>query len=156
MTREIVIFSTERMKRKKKNVRLKILKAITGMLCLVGFFFNSFIIFKQFIENETVTSSKLQKNSKLFLPSVTICGFNGYKRVAQSYSDFSMENYINNTIGLNEILLGKMDHDDTNDTIAKWKITTTYSAYRGRCYTIEYIKQVFHYSTFIFRISSIE
>ena len=143
------IFSTEKMRRKKKNTKLKFLKTTIGMLCLVGFFFNSFIIFKQFIENETVTSSKLQKNSKLFLPSVTICGFNGYKRVAQSYSDFSMENYINNTISLNEILLGKMNHDDTNDTIAKWKVTTTYSAYRGRCYTIEYIKQVFNYPTFI-------
>ena len=150
MTREIVIFSTERMKRKKKNVRLKILKAITGMLCLVGFFFNSFIIFKQFIENETVTSSKLQKNSKLFLPSVTICGFNGYKQLAKSYSDFGMKNYINNTISLNEILLDKLDHEETNinDTVSRWKVTTTYSAYRGRCYTIEYIKEVFHYHKF--------
>ena len=123
------------------------------LLCLVGFFFNSFIIFKRFIGNETVTSMKIQENKELYLPSITLCGFSGFRRIINKYSDLKLENFVNNTVDLNEMLITAFDNDN-NAVVAKdidkpkldksdvWKITTTYSAYRGRCYTLEYTKKV--------------
>ena len=134
---------------KKKNSFLLILKGTVLVLCLIGFFFNSYIIFKQFIEKETVTSYKIEETSKLHLPSVTFCGNSGFKRIVENYSDFELQNYINNTVKLSEIVKEVTDHNNktykiapdrstTFDGSGKWKIIETYSAYRGRCYTIEY------------------
>ena len=92
---------------------------------------------------------KVQENTELFLPSMTLCGVSGFKRIVDKYSDLKLENYVNNTIGLNEMLIEVYDHDQNvfeAKSINKpifgesnvWKITTIYSAYRGRCYTIEY------------------
>ena len=138
---------------KKKNSLLMVLKGTVLVLCLVGFFFNSYIIFKQFIEKETVTSYKMQETSKLLLPSVTFCGKSGFKRIVENYSDFELENYINNTVKLSEIIKEVTDHNNNTYTIVpdrytsfdgsgRWKIIETYSAYRGRCYTIEYKEMV--------------
>ena len=139
----------------KKQFYLTSLKMIIMLLCLVGFFFNSFIIFKRFIGNETVTSMKIQENKELYLPSITLCGFSGFKRIINQYSDLKLENFVNNTVDLNEMLITAFDNDN-NAVVAKdidrpkldksdvWKITTTYSAYRGRCYTLEYTKKVYY------------
>ena len=137
----------------RKRAYLTSLKITIILLCLVGFFFNSFIIFKRFIGNETLTSMKVQENKELRLPSITLCGFSGFKRIVDKYSDLKLENYVNNTIGLNEMLIEVYDNDQNvfeAKSINKpifgesnvWKITTIYSAYRGRCYTIEYRKKV--------------
>ena len=137
----------------KKNIYLRSLKIALIKLCFVGFFFNSFIIFKQFIGNETVTSTKIHENKELYLPSITLCGFSGFKRIVDDYSDLKLENYVKNTIELNEILITAFDndHDSINpkDLLVRrvnesnvWRIITTFSAYRGRCYTIEYRKKV--------------
>ena len=137
----------------KKQFYLTSLKMIIMLLCLVGFFFNSFIIFKRFIGNETVTSMKIQENTELYLPSITLCGFSGFRRIINKYSDLKLENFVNNTVDLDEMLITAFDNDH-NAVVAKdidkpkldksdvWKITTTYSAYRGRCYTLEYTKKV--------------
>ena len=137
----------------KKKIYLRSLKIALIKLCFVGFFFNSFIIFKQFIGNETVTSTKVHENKELYLPSITLCGFSGFKRIVDDYSDLKLENYVKNTIELNEILITTFDNDrnsiNPKDLLVRrvnesnvWKIITTFSAYRGRCYTIEYRKKV--------------
>ena len=52
------------------------------------------------------------------------------------------------------MLITAFDNEQNNDDLmvdleantnksSTWKIITTYSAYRGRCYTIEYRKKVF-------------
>ena len=137
----------------RKHPFLTSLKITIIILCLVGFFFNSYMIFKRFIGNETVTSMKVQENKELFLPSMTLCGVSGFKRIVDKYSDLKLENYFNNTIHLDEMLIEAFDNDQNAfeaEPINKpifaesdvWKITTTLSAYRGRCYTIEYRKKV--------------
>ena len=151
-----VVPSKKKNRNGKKNIYLVILKAIVMLLCLFGFIANSFIIFKQFIGKETVTSYKIQDSSELRLPSVTLCGYSGFKRIVKSYDDLKHDRYINNTIDVNEILMEVIDNDNNSitapysmtfegpiyDKSRNWKIKTTYSAYRGRCYTIEYRKKV--------------
>ena len=137
----------------RTNKCLISLKVLIGVLCLLGFFFNSFIIFKQFIGKETVTSSKVQENTELYLPSLTLCGFSGFKSSVNNYSDLELVKYVNNTVDLDEILIEVIDRDEMTlkavtlldtmyDKSGRWKISTTYSAYRGRCYTIEYSRMV--------------
>ena len=139
--------------KKKKNAFLLSIKRKVFMLCLICFFFNSYIIFKQFIENETVTTFKMQETSKLHLPSITFCGTSGFKRSVNDFSDFELEKYFNNTIQLSEIvekvadhkkMLYVIDHDSNTifDASGNWNIVETYSAYRGRCYTFEYKEMV--------------
>ena len=140
----------------KNNIYLLILKAIVMITCFVGFFFNSFIIFKQFIGKETVTSYKIEDTKELNLPSITLCGYSGFKRIVNSYNHLKPDQYVNNTIDVNEILMEVIDNDNNSikspfsemsegplyDKSKTWKIKATYSAYRGRCYTIEYTKKV--------------
>ena len=129
------------------------LKFVVVILCLVGFVFNSYYIFKQFIGHQTVTSFNIQENLELYLPSITLCGTSGYKEQVNEYSDLRIENYVSNTIGITEILVsnkknesdmpGELPVQDTLfDELGQWRILTTYSAYRGRCYTIEYREKV--------------
>ena len=129
------------------------LRFVVVILCLVGFVFNSYYIFKQFIGHQTVTSFNIQENLELYLPSITLCGTSGYKEQVDEYSDLRIENYVNNTIGITDILIsnapnkgdvaGKLPVQDTLlDELGQWRILTTYSAYRGRCYTIEYREKV--------------
>ena len=138
---------------KKESLCMKTLKVTITILCLVGFCFNSFIIFKQFVGNETLTSHKIEENLELFLPSITLCGPSGFKSAVEKYSDLELDNYLNNTVDLKDILINVYDRDN-NYIDAKsveginynksniWIVTTTFSAYRGRCYTIEYRKKV--------------
>ena len=138
---------------KKESLCMRTLKATITILCLIGFCFNSFIIFKQFVGNETVTSHKLEENFDLYLPSITLCGPSGFKSAVEKYSDLELESYLNNTVDLKDILINIYDRDHNyidakfvEGTIYNksniWKVATTYSAYRGRCYTIEYRKKV--------------
>ena len=128
-------------------------KVVTVILCIFGFVCNSYIIFTQFVSNETVTSNDITDFSKLLFPSITMCGLSAFLGTVTKVSDLELDNYINNTINLNEMLYSITDQDSnvlsiepTNGTISDesemWKITTTYSAYRGRCYTLEYQKKV--------------
>ena len=138
---------------KWESLWMRTFKVTITILCLIGFCFNSFIIFKQFVGNETLTSHKIEQNLELFLPSITLCGPSGFKRAVKKYSDLELDNYLNNTVDLKDMLI--IFHDEDNNYIdAKsvvgiiynssniWKVTTTSSAYRGRCYTIEYMKKV--------------
>ena len=83
---------------------LKVFKLITMLCCVVGFILNSLLIFQHFIESKTVTTSNLERKSKLHLPSLTICSPNGFKEKIFTVDGITLENYINNTIELNEIV----------------------------------------------------
>ena len=135
-----------------------ILKVITVSLCLVGFLCNTFIIFKHFIDGETVTSTKTlstsKHNSELLLPSFTLCGCSGYRKIVDNYSDLNLINYLNNTIELKDLQVEVVEYnngvfksqallDTTFINSTRWRVSTTYSTYRGRCYTIEYKKKVY-------------
>ena len=111
------------------------------------------MIFKQFISGKTITTQDLQKNVNLTLPSVTLCRRSGFKEKIDEYEDLEIADYLNNTLALEEILTDIKDPLKTGDDgwttlndIKKndkhWKITTTYSMNRGRCYTIQYKQEV--------------
>ena len=126
----------------------KIVKTSTCIFCLVGFVLNSLAIFENFVEGKTLTSNELQKNDRLLLPSITICGISGFKEEMDEYSDLDFESYLNKTIDLEDILWDAVV-DKTYFTVTEmledktlWKISTTYSQYKGRCHTIQYTKGV--------------
>ena len=128
------------------------IKIVAVIICLFGFGANSYLIFVQFIKGQTVTSYNINQCSKYncILPSITICGFSAQKQKIKSYTD--LKNYINNTANLNEMVESVFDMNGNNITIGPlgvasfneslWKVSTVYSLYRGRCYTIEYKKEV--------------
>ena len=126
-----------------------ILKCVTAILCMFGFVANSFMIFKQFIDHKTITSQDVQKNAHLFLPSVTVCGLSGFKDKMDQYDDLELDNYLQKTLDLEEILSAvtdPLDHttflQELYENATLWKITTTYSPYKGRCHTINYNQEV--------------
>ena len=133
-----------------EHIKIKnVLKYAATILCMIGFVANSFMIFKQFIEHKTITSQDVQKNAYLFLPSVTICGLSGFKDKMDEYDDLELDNYHQKTLDLEEILIGityPHGHSIILQEMYKnamlWKITTTYSPFKGRCHTINYGQEV--------------
>ena len=123
-----------------------VIKSTTFLICLAGFAGNSFMICKQFINKQTLTSEDVQNIGDLGLPSFTICGVSGFKEKITKLRDLERENYDSKTLGMDEIFLRveKMTIDELRKDIS-WKITTTYSPFRGRCHTIRYIPKVTKY-----------
>ena len=126
-------------------------KITTIILCTTGFVCNSFIIFKQFFLNKTVTTYDIQTNHNLLLPSITLCGHRGFKILNQEYADLDFTRYINNTIDQNEIIDCSKDPNNYTkhflfesfcNRTGVQRLKTTYSGYRGRCYTFEYAEKV--------------
>ena len=60
------------------------------------------------------------------------------------YHGLALNNYHNNTLELDAILISisGMKLNDIRHDSKLWEITTTYSAYRGRCHTISYNSKV--------------
>ena len=121
-----------------------VLKAATFLICLAGFVGNSFMIFKQFISKQTITSQDVQINDELVLPSFTICSLSGFKEKMNKYRDLELDDFHNKTLELDEILLWVEDLtiDELRENTTTWEITTTYGPYKGRCHTIRYIPKV--------------
>ena len=120
-----------------------VIKPTTFFICLAGCAGNSFMICKQFINKQTLTSEDVQNIGDLGLPSFTICGVSGFKERITKLRDLERDNFDNKTLGFDEIFLWV--EDMTIDELRKnisWKITTTYSPFRGRCHTIRYIPKV--------------
>ena len=138
----------------KRKTFWKAIKIVTVIICLFGFGANSYLIFVQFIKGQTVTSYNINQCSKYncILPSITICGLSGLKQKIKNYTDLEYNKYINNTANLNEMVESIFDMNGNKLTTGPlgvasfneslWKVSTVYSLYRGRCYTIEYKKEV--------------
>ena len=134
------------------------LKMASIVLCILGFVGNSYLTFQQYIGEQTLIIHDNEPNSKLLIPSFTLCGHEGFRKENSDVSDLEINNYISNTFSLNEIVYCIRDEYKSNFKVSnctgeplfkidpekpnKWKLTTTYSAWRGRCYTIEYLQKV--------------
>ena len=147
-------------KYKKCNSKwINCLKLITTISCVIGFVLNSMVIFRHFVENKTITSINKELHSKLPFPSLTVCSGNAFKTRITSFDDLTMEKFKNNTVELMDLIAYVYTISDSgiyensftiydefngesynSDT---WHISTVYSQYRGRCYTIEFRKEVF-------------
>ena len=121
-----------------------VLKFLTRIICFGGFVVNSFVIFKQFIGGKTLTSYDVQKSTKLYLPSLTICSLSGYKEPMDDYGDIELERFLRKTLDLGEII-ESVDHTKITELhkgTKKWELTITYSQYKGTCHTIRYKNRV--------------
>ena len=129
------------------------IKFATIAICLGMFACNSFAAFKQYIGRKTVITNDIEIHSKMLLPSITICGTRGFKEEFLDYSYAEKEKYIENTFDLNEMIAFMEDKNEKMYNISDllggvkgignlWNVKMTYSAYRGRCFTIEYKKEV--------------
>ena len=131
-------------------------KVLSVIVCLIAFITNIYAIFIQFIDMKTIASQNVEHNNELLLPSITMCSLSGFKEEMDEFKDLELENYLNKTLDLEEILGGYYDFDNTNNSIedsfvnlttmkantALWKFTTTYSQFQGRCHTLSYRKPV--------------
>ena len=127
----------------KKNIWYFI-KTVTFIICLAGFVVNSSMIIKQFFIKQTITSKNLVHNKELDLPSFTICSLSGFKEKIKKFQDLKLNNYLEKTLGLDEILfqVNEMSIDKLIENTTFWQITTTHTKYKGRCHTIRYLKKV--------------
>ena len=135
------------------------LKFLTRIICFGGFVGNSFIIFKQFIGGKTVTSYDVQKNTKLYLPSLTICSLSGYKKPMNAFGDLELESHLRETLDLAAVIESAEVIDRTKITemykdTKTWELTTTYSQFKGACHTIRYKNKV--YNIFLQHVYSTE
>ena len=121
-----------------------VIKAATFLLCLIGFVGNSFMIFKQFIAKQTITSQNTQKNKKLSLPSFTVCALSGFKKKMSRFEDLKLHGFHNKTLEFDEYILAVegMNIEELRKNESTWELSTTYSPYKGRCHTIRYIPMV--------------
>ena len=132
----------------KKDDWWYLIKKATFLICLAGFVANSYMCLKQFIGKETVQSQELKHNKELVLPSLTICSLSGFKEKIIRHQDLKLNNYLNNTLELDEIILWVQTDDNvwTVEQLIKdktsWQVTTTYSLYKGRCHTIRFLHKV--------------
>ena len=132
-------------KEKFKSPNLWIaVKFLTRIICFGGFVGNSFVIFKQFIGGKTLTSYDVQKNTNLYLPSLTICSLSGFNEPMDDYRDLELESFLNKTLDLGEVITlvnNKKITEIFKDT-KTWDLTTTYSQFKGACHTIRYKNKV--------------
>ena len=135
------------------------LKLLTTIFCVVGFILNSLVICRHFMERKTITSINKELHSALHFPSITLCNHIAFKQRITSFDYLEIENFRNNTIELKDlilsiqifsadsVLLNDLDIQDNFNGESyqsdSWSISTVYSKYRGRCFTMEYLKQVF-------------
>ena len=119
-------------------------KAVTFVMCLAGFVCNTFMIFRQFIGKQTITSWDVQRNKELLLPSFTICSLTGVKNRITKYQHLELNSYINNTLELDEILVSIDDLtiNELREDTAAWQFSTIYSQFKGRCHTVRHILKV--------------
>ena len=133
--------------------KLKSFKFAVIAICLGLFACNSFVVFQQYIGRQTIISNDIEVHSKMLLPSITICGTRGFKEEFLDYSYVEKEKYIENTFDLNEMIAFMEDKNETMYSISDlldgrngvgnlWNVKMTFSAYRGRCFTIEFKKEV--------------
>ena len=121
-----------------------VLKTATFLFCLIGFVGNSFMIFKQFVGKQTITSQDTQKNKELSLPSFSICALSGFKKKMNKFRDIELDGFHNKTLDFDEYLLGveEMTIEELRENKTTWELSSTYSPYKGRCHTIRYIPKV--------------
>lgn len=121
----------------KKYIAILITRWIIFLSLLFGSFltiYQNFIVWKS---NKTTTSSDLQyHDSGLELPSITICNKTGYKNTDMS-SNIDWQTFMKNTLDLKDFLVGMQNLDDSPRDF-KYKIRTTFSLFKGRCYTFEF------------------
>ena len=71
------------------------IKAIAAFLCLLMFFINNYVLFMQWAERQTVTTTNIKWLKTELLPSIIICSSMAYKN--PRIKSIDMDSYLNNT-----------------------------------------------------------
>ena len=120
--------------------KIKIVKAFLVLCCLIGFFLNSYLIFGDYIEGNTVISTDLKpaENNMLVSPSILICGKTSFK---QTQLNTKLSDYLNNTLKLDEVLefAVVITNEATTPSVSNVadKFRAFYTIYYGACYMFD-------------------
>ena len=120
-----------------------LIKYATGLGCILGFIFNSYVIFEQYIGGKTLLSSDLQPSpdGSLMAPGIVICSHRAFKtdHLTTNIADFKK-----NTMALSDFLTEaffltadhRSPHGNGVNRILndKEKLKAIYSAQFGTCY----------------------
>ena len=122
----------------KKKIR--IIKALIVIGCLVAFVLNSYFIFADYIEGNTVISTDLRsaENGTLASPSLLICGKNSFEK---KQLNTNINEYWENSLRLDDflnftlLLEGNTLHKDIRYVTDRFQ--AFYTVFYGSCYMLD-------------------
>ena len=125
-----------------KEQNTKIVKAFVIIICLLGFFCNSYLIFDDFIDGNTVISTDIEQptNEGLMSPSILICGKKSFKTTKLNTK---LSDYIENSLKLDEFfefavfIPNEGGHLEHNTKDISDQLRAFYTIYFGTCYMLD-------------------
>ena len=129
-----------------------IIKTIAALICLILFSVNNYVLFKQWAERQTVTTTNIKWQEKELLPSITMCSSTSYKN--PNIKSIDIDSYKNNTFKLSESLISIDLGSEDNELGSSWNdevlwnstfisndiiVEPVYTYYRGTCYKFKYL-----------------
>ena len=120
-----------------------ILRFIIVIGCAVLFALNSYAIFRDFLSNPTIISTKVLKSTDgtLAFPWILICNESSFKQPIMA-TDF--DGYRRNTMALNDFLIDILLLYDAGESIIKAKPTSIkhsieeiFTAFHGTCFLVK-------------------
>ena len=130
----------------KMRPRFDILRFIIIIGCVISFILNSYAIFRDFMSNPIIVSTKVLKSpdGSLLFPLIMICNESAFKQPIMA-TDF--HGYQNNTLALNDFLIDILSLKDAGHAIIKAKPISIK-------HTIEELFTAFHGTCFMFRVET--
>ena len=117
-----------------------ILRFIIVIGCVISFILNSYAIFRDFLSNPIIVSTKVLKSpdGSLPFPLIVICNESAFKQPIMT-TDF--DGYSNNTLALNDFLIDILTLKDAGHAVTKAKpisikhtIEELFTAHHGTCF----------------------
>ena len=120
--------------------KIRIIKALIVIGCLVAFVLNSYFIFADYIEGNTVISTDLRsaENGTLASPSLLICGKNSFEK---KQLNTNINEYWENSLKLDDFLTftllleGNTLHKDIRYVTDRFQ--AFYTVFYGSCYMLD-------------------
>ena len=120
--------------------KIRIIKALIVIGCLVAFVLNSYFIFADYIEGNTVISTDLRsaENGTLASPSLLICGKNSFEK---KQLNTNINEYWENSLKLDDflnftlLLEGNTLHKDIRYVTDRFQ--AFYTVFYGSCYMLD-------------------
>ena len=134
------------------------LSVLVHIACIILFVMNSYAIFRDFMSNPTIISTKAMKsaNKLIEFPSILICNESAFKTSAL-VTDY--EGYKNNTIRLDDFLVEMKFGRDLGRAVLeaklksiKAKIQEVFTAFHGACFLSQERLQMYHSNDFRLRM----
>ena len=127
----------------KKSRLLDIIRVIIIIVCAMLFVWNSYAIFRDFLNDKTIISTKVIKSPDrtLLFPLILICNESAFKQPIMT-TDFA--EYGNNTIALNDFLIDIVSLKNAGHAIIQAKpvsikqsVEEIFTAFHGTCFLVK-------------------